>query len=86
MARLGMGSRQRNSWVTDDHPVLTPDGWRRAGDLQSGDAIVTEYRAPNALQMQVIVGTLLGDEVDFNDVVQELDMSKIVEGLDEEEE
>jgi len=55
------GRRERKSWVTEDHPVLTPSGWTSAGDLETGDEIVTAFPYPNENQMQFIVGTLLGD-------------------------
>ncbi len=58
---MGSGNKRRNSWVTDDHPFLTPDGWMRAGDIRTGTPIVTERPAPNRQQMELLIGTLLGD-------------------------
>lgn len=57
----GGGARPTNTWVTEDHPILTPDGWRKAGELKTGDLIVTKSPQPNSRQMALIVGTLLGD-------------------------
>ena len=47
--------------LTNDHEVLTLGGWKRADNLQTGDRIATDYRQPSENQMQLIVGTLLGD-------------------------
>ena len=60
-SRYYRGPKQRNSWVTTDHPVLTPKGWVSAGDLKTGDRIITEYPNPNELQLQLIIGSALGD-------------------------
>jgi len=60
-ARLVQGVQERNSWVTADHPVLTPSGWRKAGDLRDGDEIVTALPTPSAKQRQLLIGSLLGD-------------------------
>ncbi|MDA8345744.1 MAG: recombinase RecA [Thermaerobacter sp.] len=47
---------------TDNHPVLTPRGWRRAGKLRVGDEVMVavEHRL-SAQQIEVIKGSLLGD-------------------------
>ena len=47
---------------TDNHPVLTPRGYRRAGRLRVGDEVMVavEHRL-SPLQMQFIMGSLLGD-------------------------
>jgi hypothetical protein len=55
------GVKKKNSWLTEDHPVLTPNGWRRAGELRTGDEIVTEFPEPNYLQTSLLIGTILGD-------------------------
>jgi nucleoside-diphosphate-sugar epimerase len=52
---------KKGLWLTEDHPVLTPDGWVRAGSLKDGDAVVTGEAAPNERQLALIVGTLMGD-------------------------
>lgn len=61
MRRGGRGRQQPKLVLTDDHPVLTPDGWREAGQLVSGDSIVTEEAAASQAQEQLICGALLGD-------------------------
>jgi len=47
---------------TPNHPILTPVGWRQAGDLQAGDKVMigVQHRL-NLLQKQIIYGSLLGD-------------------------
>jgi hypothetical protein len=61
LTQFTRGNKYRNSWLTEDHPVLTTEGWKPAGELNTGDAIVTEAPAPNPRQMAVIIGSLLGD-------------------------
>lgn len=60
-SKLCQGNKERNSWVTNDHKILTTHGWEKAEDLKTGDQIVTGLPAPNELQMQFIIGGLLGD-------------------------
>jgi len=55
------GNRFKNSWVTEDHPVLTPRGYVDADKIQNGDKIVTSALAPNDKQTALLIGTLLGD-------------------------
>lgn len=47
---------------TENHPILTPVGWRKAGDLNKGDQVMigVPYRL-NSTQMEIIRGSLLGD-------------------------
>ena len=47
---------------TENHPILTPRGYRRAGRLRVGDEVMVavEHRL-SAFQKQVIMGSLLGD-------------------------
>ena len=47
---------------TSNHPIFTPSGWRKAGDLSRGDQIL--LAAPFKLspfQLEIIRGSLLGD-------------------------
>lgn len=56
---------------TPNHRVLTPEGWRCAGDLRGGDLLISRYdtslkevavaKAMNDDQYQVFLGSLLGD-------------------------
>lgn len=57
----GAAKGRHHSWVTADHPVLTPDGWRDAGDLRTGDEVVSSEPALNARQRSLVIGMLLGD-------------------------
>lgn len=52
---------EKGLWLTEDHKVLTPSGWREAGSLKNGDLVVTSTPAPNERQTALIVGALLGD-------------------------
>jgi len=61
LSQLTRGDKSRNSWVTEDHPILTPSGWVNAGRLQPGDPIVTEAPSPNSRQIRLVIGTMLGD-------------------------
>lgn len=59
-ARHVFGKRE-GLWLTNDHEILTSDGWQRAEHLSLGSRVVTEYATPNAAQTEMLVGTLLGD-------------------------
>lgn len=48
-------------WLTEDHPVLTPDGYVPAGQLTNGSMVVSGAMQPSNEQMSVIIGTVLGD-------------------------
>lgn len=61
LSKLTQGSKERNSWLTEDHPILTPTGWKKAGFLVDGDSIVTGLPTPNEKQKQFLIGTLMGD-------------------------
>ncbi|MFJ4922741.1 FAD-dependent thymidylate synthase [Streptomyces sp. NPDC088725] len=45
------GGRTLRSTV--DHAVLTPDGWRKAGELSVGDAVMTAAPAPSSPEVTV---------------------------------
>jgi recombination protein RecA len=48
--------------ATENHLIRTPGGWRPAGELTVGDRLlVTEPRRLSDQQMQVILGSLMGD-------------------------
>ena len=47
--------------VTEDHEVLTRQGWKRADQLTAQDEVATAYPSPSALQRQLLIGGLLGD-------------------------
>jgi len=48
--------------ATENHLIQTPGGWRHAGELAPGDrVIVTEPKRLSDQQMQVILGSLMGD-------------------------
>lgn len=55
------GRQNTNSWVTEDHPVLTPTGWMPAGKLVTGDSIVTSAPGLSQDQKELLIGTLMGD-------------------------
>ncbi|HEY7324177.1 MAG TPA: recombinase RecA, partial [Streptosporangiaceae bacterium] len=48
--------------ATENHLIRTPGGWRPAGELIVGDRLlVTEPRRLSEQQMQVVLGSLMGD-------------------------
>ena len=48
--------------ATENHLVRTPGGWRPAGELIAGDRLlVTEQHRLSDQQMQVVLGSLMGD-------------------------
>lgn len=51
----------RHIYATEDHPVMTQRGWVPAGELREDDLIATGQVAPSPRQMDLIVGTMLGD-------------------------
>lgn len=48
-------------FMTEDHPVLTEEGWLPARDIKPGMLVATGDPALNDKQKQMIVGSLLGD-------------------------
>lgn len=59
--KIKKGVPRNDLWVTNDHPVLTPNGWVRAEQLKTGSCVVTDYPEPNAKQLSFIVASVLGD-------------------------
>lgn len=53
--------RGEGMWLTNDHEVLTPDGYVRAESLTLESRVLTADPEPNSAQMEVLIGTLLGD-------------------------
>lgn len=53
--------RREGLWLTNDHEVLTQDGWQRTEHLGLGTKIITQFPSPNPEQMELLVGMLLGD-------------------------
>jgi recombination protein RecA len=48
--------------ATENHLVRTPGGWRPAGELIAGDRLlITEPHRLSELQVQVVLGSLMGD-------------------------
>jgi recombination protein RecA len=61
VAKSGGNGRAQFS-ATENHLIRTPGGWRPAGELIVGDRLlVTEPRRLSDQQMQVILGSLMGD-------------------------
>lgn len=59
-SRTYWGKRE-GLWVTNDHEIMCPSGWRKAEDLAIGDKIYTKYPNLSAGQQQIVVGSMLGD-------------------------
>lgn len=47
--------------VTHDHPVWTPTGWVKAGEIVEGDLVAVTSPTLSPRQRQVVLGGLLGD-------------------------
>ena len=48
--------------VTSNHQILTPGGWREAGELIAGDRVlISEARRLSDQQWQLLLGALMGD-------------------------
>jgi recombination protein RecA len=61
VARSGGNGRAQFA-ATENHLVRTPGGWRSAGELIAGDRLlVTEPHRLSGQQMQVVLGSLMGD-------------------------
>ena len=61
VARSGGNGRAQFA-ATENHLVRTPGGWRPAGELITGDRVLTaETRRLSAQQLQLILGSLMGD-------------------------
>lgn len=53
---------------TDNHPILTTEGWKRADEIEVGDIVLASHHKSQHIlpklnndQMQIIVGSYLGD-------------------------
>jgi recombination protein RecA len=61
VAKSGGNGRAQFS-ATENHLIRTPGGWRAGGELIVGDRLlVTEPRRLSDQQMQVVLGSLMGD-------------------------
>jgi recombination protein RecA len=61
VAKSGRNGRARFA-ATENHLVRTPGGWRAAGELAAGDRVlVAEQHFLGAQQVQVVLGSLMGD-------------------------
>ena len=61
VAKSGKNGRAQFS-ATENHLIRTPGGWREAGELIAGDRVmVTEDHLLGEQQIQVILGSLMGD-------------------------
>ena len=61
VAKSGRNGRAQFA-ATANHLIRTPGGWRPAGELLAGDRVmVTEPHRLSAQQMQVVLGSLMGD-------------------------
>jgi len=61
VARSGKNGRAQFA-ATENHLIGTPGGWREAGELLTGDRVmVTEDHLLSEQQVQVILGSLMGD-------------------------
>lgn len=61
VARSGKNGRAQFA-ATPNHLVRTPGGWRQAGELSTGDRLLTtEKHYLNEQQWSVVLGSLLGD-------------------------
>jgi recombination protein RecA len=58
----GTGHGYASMWMTRNHLVMTPGGWREAGDLAVGDRVmVAQPHLLSQTQWQVILGAVMGD-------------------------
>jgi recombination protein RecA len=61
VAKSGGNGRSQFA-ATENHLIRTPGGWRHAGELAAGDRVVVmEPKLLSDQQMQVILGSLMGD-------------------------
>jgi recombination protein RecA len=61
VAKSGRNGRAQFA-ATANHLIRTPGGWRPAGELLAGDRVmVTEPHRLSAQQMQVVLGSVMGD-------------------------
>lgn len=54
-------SNPNKTVVTNDHKILTRNGYIKAEDLKNGDIVATCYPDATDIQRQIIIGSLLGD-------------------------
>lgn len=53
--------KTKGTWVTNDHLVLTTDGYREAGSLIGGEKILVNESCPTSAQAGLLFGMMLGD-------------------------
>lgn len=53
--------RKQGLWLTNDHQVMTLNGWKTADSLVKQDRVVTQYDDLTDKQAEMLCGTLLGD-------------------------
>jgi hypothetical protein len=46
---------------TEDHKLLTPNGYKRIDEFRSGDELLYPMEALDSLQYQIVLGSILGD-------------------------
>ena len=47
--------------LTEDHEILTTEGWLQVKDLSENSKVITSEPCPNLKQMEIVNGSLLGD-------------------------
>jgi recombination protein RecA len=58
----GPGHGYASMWMTRNHLVMTPGGWREAGELAVGDRVMlAQPHLLSQAQWQVILGAVMGD-------------------------
>ena len=57
------GNGRRCFSCTPDHKIYTPDGWKKAKDLNTGDevSVYVKEERPSFIQEQLLLGSVLGD-------------------------
>lgn len=51
----------RASIVTEDHKILTKDGWKEVRDVKNGELVLMSTIGVSSKQKSVLIGSLLGD-------------------------
>jgi len=85
-------SKNVNVKCTANHPFLTNNGWRTAGELQIGDCILTSWAngtyavIPNKDQQSFLLGSLLGDgSLDKTRKIKNINRFRFIQGADQKE-
>jgi hypothetical protein len=83
VGRTGSMRDARLLRCTPEHKILTPTGYKRAGELKVGDELVVRGRHLTPTQFSVLVGSMLGDGSMNRHALRNSPQPKLTQGEDQ---